>query len=122
MEMIRSQSEKLVRLLASTERWEKSVYGKVMPLVNEETLLLLRDFFTTYSNATTSERAIYKQFKAGGDKVFRKYYKNDTFPPTLTRSFGVYAISSMVVASRHMQQFWEFGMADIHYLPQVSPL
>src|SRR5947207_4757559 len=118
VDMIRKQAEKLVCLLESLETWENSFYGKVLRIVNEETLESLLELFTSYSNA---ERTIYTHFKPAVNKVFREHYIRETFFPTLTRSFGVLATASLVVAAHHTQQFWEFGVTDLDDMPK-SPL
>jgi MYND finger len=120
METIRSQSEKLVPMLASMESWEKCVYGKVVHLVNDETRDSLRELFTTYSNAPKTEQSISKDFKSAAKNVFRTYYDKKDFPPTLTRSFGILATYSTAVASLHMQQFWEYGVADLCDRPKAT--
>jgi MYND finger len=117
--MIHSQSEKLVHLLESAGTWENSAYGKVLRIVNDETLHILRDYFIKYSTILTSQSSIDKQFKAAIRKIFRQYYGGDDFFSTLTRSFGVLAVASIVVANHHMKQFWEFGVTDIDDLPKT---
>jgi hypothetical protein len=99
-------------LLASMENWERSAYGKAMPLVNEKTLQSLRHFFTTYSNAPTSEPTISASFKTAVKKVFHKDCNNVDFTATLTRSFGILAPHSFRIANDHTRKFWEFEVAD----------
>ena len=126
MAMIRAQSKKLVGLLDSMETWEGCGYAKVLRIVNEETLLFLRSFFTLYSNASISQDDVLQKFRLGTHKVFRKYYQEDEdFSTTLTRSFGVLATASIVIANAHMQRFWESGYTDIddfHNTPRSNPL
>ena len=122
MDIIRVQSEKLARHLHSFETWECSDYAKTLHIINEETFTSLRDFFTKYASASPN----HSQFKAGANKIFRQYYKDvQGFTSILTRSFGVLAPASLIIANHHTQQFWESGVTDIselHNATMVNPL
>ena len=118
MDLIQTQSKKLVKLSESIKSWESGAYGKVLRMVNSETLHSLRDLWSQYSN---SKRSVYPDFRRRIESVLRERYsfdmKNESIAIPLSRSLGVEATETTIISNRHMQQFWKTGVADIKDLP-----
>ena len=126
MDLIQTQSAKLVELSESLTSWDNGAYGKVLRMVNSETLHALRDIWSKYSN---SKRVVYPDFRNGIDRVFVEHYKFshgfDLRAIQLNRSFGFKAMGTRLVSNRHMEQFWKNGVAyppDTPKEPISNPL
>jgi hypothetical protein len=119
MDLIQTQSEKLIKLSESLEVWANGAYGKVLRMVNSETLHALRDLWSKYSQ---SKRFVYPDFRNRMERVFVQHYKpshsSDLRASQLSRSFGIMATGSRIISNRHTEQFWKNGVADIEDTPK----
>src|SRR5271170_7031775 len=119
MDLIQTQSEKLIKLSESLDVWANGPYGKVLRMVNSETLHALRDLWSKYSE---SNRVAYPDFRNRMERVFVQHYKfshsSDLRATQLTRSFGFKATGSRIISNRQSEQFWKNGVADIKDTPK----
>jgi hypothetical protein len=129
LELIRAQSSKLGRVTSANE-WNNGPYGKILKIVNEETLHKLNKIWSKYTHASDAKDAVHKQFRDAMDKIFHKHYSPSLEPehpsiPPLTRSFGLRAVNSIQTSRVLMQQFWSTGVADKKDIPNdpiLNPL
>ena len=117
MNIIHDQSKKLARLSSTMEAWNESPYGKVLRMLNNETLEILYQFCLQYANVSSSN-----DFKETRQKIVHDYYAPDTYRecdlvPPLCRSFGMTAIFSADVSNHHMFLYWKNGVADEQDIP-----
>lgn len=126
MDLIQTQSEKLIKLSESLESWRSCEYGKVLRMINSETLHSLRDIWSKY---TISKREAYPDHQNRIENVLREHcnFEKDPrfFAIPLVRAFGIHAIYSTAISNHIMKQFWTTGVADIEDTPKdpiVNPL
>jgi MYND finger len=119
--MIRVQTEKLIRISESVESWRDSPYGDILRIVNLETFRVIRDVWLKYDNPKTSERVFIEQFKSAHTRISRKYQNEaEKFTTAaFTRSFGVQGMGASYVSSNYMLQFWKTGIADLQTRPNA---
>ena len=118
MDTIRDHSAKLVHLSSTMDAWNQGPYGKILRILNNETLEILHHFCMKYVNASSSN-----DFKTACQKIVHDHYSPHTYRecesiPPLCRSFGLTAIMSADVANHHMFQFWTNGVADAEDIPK----
>ena len=117
MKIIRDHCAKLVLLSGTMEAWSRGPYGKILCMLNDETLQMLHHFCMKYTNAFPNF-----DFKPALEQIFHDLYsphtvrKNGSIPP-FCRSFGMTAILSSDVASHYLAQFWKTGVSDPQDIP-----
>ena len=114
--MIREQSAKLTRLSDNMDSWVNGPYGKILQIINSETLQKLHNIWLKYANASPSYDATNLQIRRTIETVVHDHYpyetENEVIVP-LTRSFGVMAMAWRDVAFTHMKEFWGTCATDV---------
>jgi hypothetical protein len=75
-QLIHDHSEKLLALSNSIQSWNNSSYGNCLRIVNSETMNILRDYWTQYSNANNSAAAFVQEYTTAIKKVYERHYEN----------------------------------------------
>lgn len=111
-ELIRNQSQKLVRLSDSLKSWEASEYGGFLRMVNDETIALLHQTWTDYSSPRNSTSEFIDDFTDGMDVGYHKLFLSNG-ADALCRSAGAQCNSfqkeNMEEYGLGPVSFWEKG-------------
>jgi hypothetical protein len=119
LDIIREQGTKLARLSENMDSWTNGPYGKILSIVNSESLRKLHNIWQKYSSVSPSYDAIDSDFRKTTENLLRKHYPFKTdreIVVPLTRSFGLSALSWKEVALGHLQNFWGALASDVHDL------
>jgi hypothetical protein len=108
LQTIRKQAKKLVQLSETMQTWSTSQYGKILSMVDTNTLIILHEYWLKYVNINDTDRKLYNHFKAECKKAFESYHMSKA-PRNLLRSFGVHALLVAELAANLFTQFWQTG-------------
>jgi hypothetical protein len=101
------------------DSWVNGPYGKILQIINTETLRKLHNIWLKYANASPSYDATNSQIRQAIETVVRNHYpyetENEVIVP-LTRSFGMMAMTWTNVAFTHMKEFWGTCATDVNDL------
>jgi hypothetical protein len=121
LDIIRSQSGKLVYFCQSMDIWKSSSYAEILPVVNSETLQLLGKMWHKYLNSSTSKCATYDAFYAASRKVYAEHNRDSNssfFHRPLSRSFGMFLTHEIARADKLIAEFWKHGVSDVNDFPK----
>ncbi|PQE33060.1 MYND finger protein [Rutstroemia sp. NJR-2017a WRK4] len=116
LELLKSQTEKLLEVSKSFDTWSSSSYGKTLHFLSVDTLEQIRNVWTQYYEKATLGAEGKKQWEAkytrGIQAIFDQYLIQDKGGVMMhgVRSTGPHWISAVKVLSSCFQKYWKTGV------------
>ena len=107
-ETIREQSQKLVNLAESNDKWAASKYGDYLRIVNVETMNILRRYWAHYCNPENASNKFFLDFKSALKTTYNRYRKNNPSSDFL-RACGLNCQGIEMEEFYYGTRFWQQG-------------